>query len=311
MNKETVYYGYCPFCSLPLSFKKEHTDLAHNCPICNGPISFEFSSDLSNVKIIANLNGATYNKDGFIVKNGVLIEYQGDSIEIKIPEDVKAIGVEAFKNNKSIKEVKIPKNVSYICESAFEGCVGIRKVFLSNGIIAIANCAFKNCRRLEEITIPESLIAAGYELFNGCDNLKECILPMNMKRLGGSPYTFCKNLKKANIPHCVTDTSHWFAENNNLETIILGNGVRWLNCIVSPKLSYVHFPNTEGWEVFKYVFDENEYAKIPTEDLKNPKKAAITLKKLAKAGKTIYIPQKEMPSISYYYDLSQTIKPLD
>lgn len=302
MNIETQsYYGYCPFCSKPIIFNRKSGYKIKECPICGAPIYFEFSA--SNARIVPNFFGDVNIYNGLEVQNGLLVKYTGHDSEIIIPKEVTAIDKEVFKDNKFIKSVKFNKSVRFIGESAFENCAYLREIVLSENIVAIANCAFKNCRRLEKIAIPKSLIAAGFELFNGCDNILECIFPMDMNYLGGSPYTFCKNLKKVNIPHCVSDTSHWFCGMPNIEEIIIGENASRFPPLYLPRLTLATFSVKAGWKSMKNFFDPDE-EEISESNFTTPKKAALTLKKLAKDGKTLFRPSDSM-SFDYWLDLTK------
>lgn len=45
----------------------------------------------------------------FVIENGVLKKYSGSDEEVVIPDNVTAIGKEAFKNCRRIRKVVIPK----------------------------------------------------------------------------------------------------------------------------------------------------------------------------------------------------------
>lgn len=300
INQSKKSYSYCPFCSKPLSFNLDDTSNIHTCPVCNSPIKVNFSQDKSEARIVNNIIGFSFEKNGFFVENGVLIKYDGKQTDITIPQDVVSIGKNVFKNNTNIKSVTFSSQVKHIQESAFENCNFLRKIMLSKSIKTIANCAFKDCRRIETVSIPNSLIAAGYMIFNGCDNITECILPMDMKFLGGSPTTFCNKLRKTNIPNCVSDTSHWICENPNLEEIIIGKNARRFPPFNTPKLSLAHFTNPNGWKVIRNLIDKEVL--IPVDLLSSPKKAALTIKKLAKEGKTL-INETNDYTFDYYLEI--------
>ena len=300
-GKEITLFGaYCPFCGLPMQFLEEQTRTVKECPMCNAPIAFEeymdFEKNSMGYNIIPNFSGESFEADGFVVKNGMITEYKGDATEIITPENIIAIGEDVFKNNKSIKSVTITPNVKYIGHYAFYECGSLRKLVLSEGIIAIGNAAFAKCRKLEQVSIPNSLTAAGYCLFHTCENLKELLMPMDMKYLGGSPYGFCKKLRVANIPHCVIDTGcSWFQENNAIEVLTIGRNTVSMR-FREDSLREAYFHNTEGWRTFTYV---GEGTPISSDDLKNPKKAALVLKRQS----PIFIP--DGPDNRHWFDLSE------
>ena len=302
------FYSYCPFCGRPMEFSESVARALKNCPVCDAPIecieSFDFEKETVGYKIIPGVLGDSYEKDGFVIENGILVRGDAGCEVLAVPDGVVAIGERTFAENKSIRRLHLPSSVKYIGKEAFLNCENLRDVRLSEEIIAIGNSAFRGCRRLESVTIPSSLRAAGYALFHSCDNLTELLMPMDMKYLGGSPYGFCKKLKVANVPHCVTDiSSSWFRENNNLQKLYIGRGVtsiRYTNC---PALQEVYLSNTEGW--CTNAWRESDRVSIPDEKMKNPKSAAVIIKK--NNGSGILIPDKSSPednwTHSYWLEL--------
>ena len=300
-GKEIPLFGaFCPFCGLPMQFLEEQTSTVKECPMCNAPIAFEeymdFEKNNMGYNIIPNFSGESFEVNDFVVKSGMLTEYKGNATEIVTPENIVAIDKDVFKDNKYIKSVTITSNVKYIGHQAFYRCESLRKLVLSEGIIAIGNSAFAKCRKLEQVTIPNSLTAAGYCIFHTCENLKELLMPMDMKYLGGSPYGFCKKLKTANIPHCViTPGCSWFQENDAIEVLTIGRQTMSMH-FRADSLREAYFHNPNGWRTFTYV---GEGTPISSDELKNPKKAALALKRHS----PIFIP--DAPCGWHWFDLSE------
>ena len=96
--------------------------------------------------------------NGFVISNGVVIDYIGSGGEIVVPDndgegnDITAIGDEVFKGNTTITSVTIPATITVIGESAFEGCSGLESVVIPNGVSTIGKAAFKNCEKLASMT---------------------------------------------------------------------------------------------------------------------------------------------------------------
>lgn len=81
---------------------------------------------------------------------------------IKIPANVKysgktykvtAVGKNAFKNNKKLKNVTIGNNVTTIQASAFRGCKQLKKVVIGKKVMVIGKTAFYSCSKLQIIKI--------------------------------------------------------------------------------------------------------------------------------------------------------------
>ena len=144
----------------------------------------------------------------FVIEDGVLIAYEGDSSDVVIPDSVSSIGEEAFRGCTRLTSVEIPSSVSSIGERAFYGCTNLKKfsisqdneffasvneaiyskdrkkliqyVCLSNathfsipdGVTSIGDYVFFECTGLTSIEIPYSVIEIGEDVFDGCnDNL--------------------------------------------------------------------------------------------------------------------------------------------
>ena len=61
----------------------------------------------------------------FLVEDGVLTGYYGDSSTVIIPDTVTSIGHDAFHDCTELTSVTIPNSVTSIGSSAFQGCTGL------------------------------------------------------------------------------------------------------------------------------------------------------------------------------------------
>lgn len=91
--------------------------------------------------------------EDFEIENGVLTEYQGEDVDVIVPEGVREIG-----------------------EGAFWRC-DVESVRLPQGIRAIRSEAFMNCRSLRRINLPESVRTIETEAFHG-SGLRAIRLPV-------------------------------------------------------------------------------------------------------------------------------------
>lgn len=96
--------------------------------------------------------------EDFEIENGVLTEYQGEDVDVIVPEGVREIG-----------------------EGAFWRC-DVESVRLPQGIRAIRSEAFMNCRSLRRINLPESVRTIETEAFHG-SGLRAIRLPEGLKRI--------------------------------------------------------------------------------------------------------------------------------
>ncbi len=102
------------------------------------------------------INNQIVNYDDFVIEDGVLINYLGDSEYIYIPNGVKEIGENVFSKFGVINTIVIPNSVTSIGSNAFEGC-DIENIELYDSITNIAYNAFYNAN-IEQVYIGEGSI---------------------------------------------------------------------------------------------------------------------------------------------------------
>ncbi len=91
-------------------------------------------------------NWLAYGDDDFLIMgDGILVAYRGHGSHVEIPDSVKQIGPEAFKDHKEITEVSIPDSVFRICEDAFNGCKNLTTVSGGMHVEIIEDRAFYAC----------------------------------------------------------------------------------------------------------------------------------------------------------------------
>ena len=83
-----------------------------------------------------------------------------------IPDDVIAIGENAFGGCSEMTTITIPGTVKTIGTSAFSSCSALESVELENGIESIEYQAFGGCYKLTSITLPESIQKIGKSAFS-------------------------------------------------------------------------------------------------------------------------------------------------
>lgn len=80
--------------------------------------------------------------DFLILGDHILLAYRGNSAKVEIPESVKQIGSEAFKNHQELTQITIPESVSKIGADAFRNCSKLTKVDGGAGLQTIVRGAF-------------------------------------------------------------------------------------------------------------------------------------------------------------------------
>ena len=90
-------------------------------------------------------------KKDFEIEDGVLIEYNGESTKVVIPNGVVAIGDFAFTLCSEITEITIPKTVKSIGHNAFWHCANLNSIKIPYSVINIDDNAFEDCPKLKTI----------------------------------------------------------------------------------------------------------------------------------------------------------------
>ena len=77
---------------------------------------------------LSTITGKVMAASDFVIKDGVLVTYKGNSSSVYVPDGVKKIGASAFEGNNTIVYVKLPNSVETIGAQAFYECSNLRTV---------------------------------------------------------------------------------------------------------------------------------------------------------------------------------------
>lgn len=197
------------------------------------------------VIVLGNVNVKRYFRDfkkygltDAVVSEDMLEKVPGKSEDIIIPDEIKAIGDEAFAGNTDVKRVEIKNGtLTKIGDKAFENCTGLKEIILPYSVKSIGKDAFKGCTSLEKIeiknpdckidgsydTIPEKTEIRGFSkssaqtyakknhrnfknitvIYDGffCDEiyLNKFSIPDDVEVVGDNAFKDCGNLQKINL----------------------------------------------------------------------------------------------------------------
>ena len=170
--------------------------------------------------------------------------------ELVIPDDVRRIENDAFKNCISITSVTISDNVTFVGKKAFSGTAwydnhpnGLmyvgkllyaykgnisrnQSIAIKEGTLAIADSVFINCSNLTSVEIPEGVITIGDYAFDNCTGLTSVTIPNSVTTIGKYAFSDCRNLKNVTIPDGVTTIGDYaFYNCTNLTSVTIPNSV--------------------------------------------------------------------------------------
>lgn len=175
------------------------------CPYCKEPYVVEEAINnytyTTNNYINADVVNVTAKiENDFVIRGGVLEKYNGEAMDVVIPNGVVAIK-EAFKDCIGIRCVTIPDSVKTIGYYAFYGCKNLKSVTLPDGLEEIGDWAFGGCSELEIDSLPDSITAIGNYAFKDCSKLKIDSLPDSITVIGNDAFGGCasKNVKSISI----------------------------------------------------------------------------------------------------------------
>lgn len=118
-----------------------------------------------------------------LIRSGVVRRTFGKVDKVILPDNVTAIGDNAFFSCETLKEIVIPKGITSIGEKAFFGCISLTHINLPDGITCIGEDAFYGCRSLLRIAVPDSVTSIGWCAFlgipgNGQLHIKPCFMSL-------------------------------------------------------------------------------------------------------------------------------------
>ena len=113
---------------------------------------------------------------------------------IKMPESLKSIGKEAFRNCNGLTSITIGKNVTDIEYGAFSGCENLTSVTIPSSVTSIGEDAFMYCTGLISVTIGNSVTNIGRSAFLDCSSLTSVTIGNSVTSIGNSAFSRCSSL---------------------------------------------------------------------------------------------------------------------
>lgn len=144
-------------------------------------------------------------KEELVVLGDVLIKYLGSDSVVVIPEGIRLIETEAFRDNESLAKVVFPNSLTQVAPAAFRDCINLKEAVVNERLEFIGSLAFAYCYKLESIELPESVTTIGASAFVSCESLERVVLPSKVKMVpsGGKirpfdgPFNGCSKLLSA------------------------------------------------------------------------------------------------------------------
>ena len=177
----------CPNCGGLIEVDNKND--AAVCKYCGTPFIIEraiqnFFQTYHITSSIINFytNGAS--EQAFTIRGGVLEKYNGESVNVVIPNTVRVIGFRAF-YGLSIEKIIFSNSVVEIQSSAFERCEALKEITIPSNIKTIGTNSFSFCTSLSKVILCEGVEEVARYAFQSCSHLEYFYVPSSIKIIGG------------------------------------------------------------------------------------------------------------------------------
>ena len=162
-----------------------------------------------------------------IIDDNAFKNVHGYVQRIIVPEQIKNIGLEAFRSCEGVMEVVLPDGVSSIGKMAFAHCRDLRKVNIPKNLKTIPVGMFLNCYELKQIKLPNSIETIEAQAFDDCLDIKSITIPENVTKIEEKTFFNCAALKDLKLPDGVTEIGeNAIAKTFDLRKIKLPSGLK-------------------------------------------------------------------------------------
>lgn len=177
----------------------------------------------STDSIVAGCAGTVITDSIKYIKAGAFL---GTKVEkMIIPDNVKEIGEEAFRDCNRLYKVSIPGS-TIIGESAFYSCSVLNDVEIKEGNAEIKEGAFWDCNALKKIVLPKGKTIVSDYMFSECTSLQSVTFDDDIKSIGEEAFS-CTAFTEFNIPDTVESVGKMcFRECEKLKKVTLSKGIK-------------------------------------------------------------------------------------
>lgn len=198
-----------------------------------GEINYSFDEKNMTASVVSSPN---YNLSNLIIEsnvinNGKVYEVTGISInafkdnkyieKVQMPNTIKNIGYDAFRNCTSLMEVEFSEQVTTLADHLFAGCVSLKSVKNVSNVENILKGTFENTG-LEFISF-SNLKSIGIDAFFNNSYLKEISLMGTYTSLSGSCFERCKVLETVNVSSTLASIGSYAFKDSYLSNFDFSN----------------------------------------------------------------------------------------
>lgn len=191
---------------------------------CDGLETFAVSEQ-KHLKMLRGIPPHRFLKEvspGFYAFGKILAQYTGEEEAVVIPPDIEYIGAECFRDNKKVCCIKMSEEVRVIGTDAFRACKKLKwcempgveyigyGAFATSGIESVAlpklreipGNLFENCKHLDKVIFPNSSLEIQFDsgrIFTNCEKLTEVEGSLPFRTISKAAFQNCKNLKSITL----------------------------------------------------------------------------------------------------------------
>ena len=217
--------------------------------------------------------------------------------EIKLGNNIEAIGYSAFRGCKSLESVEIPASVKMIDAHAFAELESLKELVFSTGstleyindfafyksgvteveipdsVRYLGHEAFRECGNLTSVVVGSGLKEVGDYAFYNCNSLSEIKIRDGVKRIGGRMFSYAYGVERVVIPNSVESIGYEACTGcTALVEVVIGNGVEQIeneafsycialeNVVIGSGLKTVSYNSFEASEKIENIFYTGEAA---------------------------------------------------
>ena len=98
--------------------------------------------------------------------------------------DVTAVSSTFFSGNVGLRAVYLPETVKAIDYQAFKNCSTLLGIWFQEGVTEIVGDAFRGCASLRKVALPSTLESLGTNVFRDCGLIDRLVIPEHVTSLG-------------------------------------------------------------------------------------------------------------------------------
>ncbi|MBR4072226.1 MAG: leucine-rich repeat protein [Clostridia bacterium] len=203
--------------------------------------TYELPITISDLRFIENYPDVNFivhpESTEFIIENGITYDKNKTQIiscdktisgEYVMPETVEFIPQMTFQGCENLTSVVMSPLVTEIAYATFDNCPNLTSVDLPAELQTISNYAFSDCTALQSIELPSKLALIDYKAFYNTA-LKGITIPGSVTYIG--EYSFMSSQLETVVTEDFYNEEDYgdisnfaFANNENLKTVVLGEG---------------------------------------------------------------------------------------